>query len=182
MFAAIQHRIPVAVLLLTAIIAFQSLGWLMAWKGLQFGAKMEAHKALQEHGNTLIERTYHKDFIQKVKVGRKEILLDGQLFDYRVLADSGDSVTVHLYHDQKEQALFSLLGHVFNSGKDVNGLASHPVGLWLAQWLSLVFLPTENPILDLPLKLLFQKQNFATSFFKAQAAPCVFAPPPEFCK
>lgn len=182
MFAAIQHRIPVAVVLLMALIAFQSLGWLMAWKGLQFGAKMEAHKALKANGNTLLKRTFHKDFIQKVKVGRKEILLNGQLFDYRVLADSGDSLTLSLFHDQKEQALFSLLGHVFKSGADVGDSAPSHLGLWLANWLSLVFLPTENPILDSTLALLCLKLNFATSFFKAQAVPCVFAPPPEFCK
>ncbi len=179
MRSPVQQRLPLAAVLLTALIAFQSVGWLLAWQGLQFGAKIEAQKALFQGGNTLRECTFQKDFIQNIKVGRKEIILNGQLYDYQILLETADSVHVALYYDHHEHILLSALGQIFKSGEDEKIPSSKPSALWLAKCLGSTFLVPEKPIVSSSAKPLFQRQHFAALLFAAQSAPSVFAPPPE---
>ena len=254
MRSSFPHRLSLTVLLLAATLLFQSVGWLLAWKGLQFGARFEAKQALFQKVNTtdgvgedantgndgvgedantgndgvgedanignygvgedanignegvgedantgngdaktgnedaktgnrdadVSQGTFHKDFIQKIKVGRKEIVLNGHLYDYRILSESSDSVCLALYHDKHEQALLSALGQVFKSGEDSKIPSSTPLALWLSKWLGSDFLLSEKSTVFFRLELRFQKQNFTTPSFSAQFAPSVFAPPPEF--
>ena len=203
MRSSFPHRLSLTVLLLAATLLFQSVGWLLAWKGLQFGARIEAKQALFQKVNTtdgvgedantgnedantgnrdadVSQGTFHKDFIQKIKVGRKEIVLNGQLYDYRILSESSDSVRLVLYHDHHEQYLLSALGQVFKSGEDSKIPSSTPLALWLSKLLGSDFLLSEKSTVFFRLELRFQKQNFTTPSFSAQFAPSVFAPPPEF--
>ena len=231
MRSSFPHRLSLTVLLLAATLVFQSVGWLLAWKGLQFGARFEAKQALFQKVNTtdgvgedantgndgvgedantgndvgedantgtgdaktgnedaktgnrdadVSQGTFHKDFIQKIKVGRKEIVLNGHLYDYRILSESSDSVRLALYHDKHEQALLSALGQVFKSGENSKIPSSTPLALWLSKWLGSDFLLSEKSTVFFRLELRFQKQNFTTPSFSAQFAPSVFAPPPEF--
>ena len=232
MRSSFPHRLSLTVLLLAATLLFQSVGWFLAWKGLQFGARFEAQQALFQKVNTtdgvgedantgndgvgedanigndgvgedantgngdaktgnedaktgnrdadVSQGTFHKDFIQKIKVGRKEIVLNGQLYDYRILSESSDSVCLALYHDKHEQALLSALGQVFKSGEDSKIPSSTPLALWLSKWLGSDFLLPEKSILFLKPEPRFQKQNFTNLSFSTQFAPGVFTPPPEF--
>ena len=210
MRSSFPHRLSLTVLLLAATLLFQSVGWLLAWKGLQFGARIEAKQALFQKVNTtdgvgedantgngdaktgnedaktgnrdadVSQGTFHKNFIQKIKVGRKEIVLNGQLYDYRILSESSDSVCLALYHDKHEQALLFALGQVFKSGEDSKIPSSTPLALWLSKLLGSDFLLSEKSTVFFRLELRFQKQNFITPSFSAQFAPSVFAPPPEF--
>lgn len=179
MSAPNQVRFLPAAVLFTALIAFQSVGWLLAWQGLRFGAKIEAQKALFHGGKDFQQGTFHKDFIEKIKVGRKEIVLDGQLFDYKILSVQGDSLRISLFHDQKEQALLSVLGHVFKSERDPGSQHSMPLTLWLAKWLSATFILPVKSVLPAETVLFLLRQAFHIQFSKAQFAPGVFAPPPE---
>ncbi len=179
MSAPNQVRFLPAAVFFTALITFQSMGWLLAWQGLRFGAKIEAQQALSQGGEAFQQRTFHKDFIEKIKVGRKEIVLNGQLFDYKILSDQGDSLRISLFHDHKEQALLSVLGQVFQSEQTSDSQHSLPLTLWLAKWLGATFILPEVPVLKAEMALRGEKQAFHIQFSKAQFAPGVFAPPPE---
>ena len=179
MCAPTQQRLPFAAVCLTAIIAFQSVGWLLAWQGLQFGARIEAQRVLFQGKNSIPERSFQQAFFQKIKIGRKEIRLDGQLFDFRILSETSDSVRVALFHDRHEQALLSTLGLVFQTEDNPNNPAIPPMVLWLAKWLGSAFLLPEKPSFSPGFEPRFQQQSFTALFFMAQFAPGVFAPPPE---
>ncbi|GEM_PF-1014448 len=185
-----KKRLCFAALLLVGMLAFQSVGWLLAWKGLQLGAQFEAQRVLFQGENTLnigaggdsnrFQQSFHKDFIEKIKVvGKKEFVLDGKLFDYRILAETEDSIKLSLYHDHHEQALLSALGQAFKSSQQTNGPSSAPVALWLAKWLGSAFMLPEKLEISINATSGFQKQTFISLLFAAQSAPSIFAPPPE---
>ena len=174
-----QLRFLPAAVLFTALIAFQAVGWLLAWQGLQLEAKFEAQKTLLDSDKPLQSGVFHKEFIEQTRVGEKEILFDGQLFDYKILSVQGDSLRISLFHDQKEQALLSVLGQVFKRSQDSNSQHSLPLTLWLAKWLGATFIVPEAPVLKAEMVLHREKQAFHIQFSKAQFAPGVFAPPPE---
>ncbi|MFN0213338.1 MAG: hypothetical protein ACKVT2_03715 [Saprospiraceae bacterium] len=178
MSAPCQQRPIIPTVLLTVLIAFQSVGWLLAWQGMLLITKIEAHQTLAQGGSTVREMIFHKNFIEKSKVGKKEILVNGQLFDFRILSETDDSLRVVLYHDQHEEALLTALGQVFKS-EDSSNFCQKPVALWLAQWLGSAFLMPENPLDLSSLAPNFQAQIFSSLFFVAQSAPGVFVPPPE---
>ncbi len=162
----------------------------MAWKGLQLAARFEAQGVLSQAGNSpqgfagvnppLSRQTFSKDFLQSIQVnGKKEIVLDGRLYDYRMLAESGDSIQVLLYHDHFEQTLLKTLGQAFKTEKKENVPSNAPVVLWLAKWLGSAFLLPEKPVVVSNLEHLLPKQAFSAFILIAQSAPGVFAPPPE---
>lgn len=151
----------------------------MAWQGMRWTARLEARQMMFS-GDSMPERTFSKAYFSKIKVDRKEIRLDGHLYDFRTLTETADSIRVALYHDQKEEALLSALGHLFQSG-ETSGNASTPhLAKWLAQSLGAAFLPPAIPtaLPALPAyvlgALIFQSQEP-----DAQHTPGIFAPPPE---
>jgi hypothetical protein len=185
-----QKRLRFIALMLSATLAFQSVGWLVAWKGMQLAARLEAQGVLSQAGNSpesfasinspLHRQTFSKNFLQSIKVdGKKEIVLDGRLYDYRMLAESGDSIQVLLYHDHHEQALLKALGQAFQSTHKENAPSNAPVVLWLAKWLGSAFLLPEKPVVASGIAPPHQKQVFSAFLLVAQSAPGVFAPPPE---
>lgn len=174
-----QVRPVCAAAFFAALVAFQSVGWFLTWQGLRLGARFEAQRVLYQEEVLLQENTFHKDFFQKIKVDRREIRLNGHLFDFRVLAEFGDSIRVTLYHDQFEEALLSALGQVFQPGGGSKADSAPPVAVWLAQWLGSTFLLPEKPMLSFGVEPHFQKHNFTKLVFAAQSAPSIFVPPPE---
>jgi len=179
MCAPNQQRYSLTAVLLTVLIAFQAAGWLLAWQGLLVGAKMEAQRTLLQEGTAFRQQIFHKDFIEKVKVGRKEIVLNGQLFDYKILSEQGDSLRISLLHDHKEEALFGVLGHVFKSEKGSRSDRSMPLTQWLAKWLCATFTLPQKPALPSEIALFLLNQNFDAPILKTQSTPGIFAPPPE---
>ena len=168
-----------AALVLAALVSFQSAGWLLAWKGLQLEAVMKAQYAFDGNASNVQQRSFHQDHFKSIQIGRREIIFEGQLYDFRVVDKSGDSITVALYHDRHEQALLSALGHLFKA----NGAARHPfdtpASLWLAQWLCMPFLVPDNPLIPSSNPAWATNMLSAPSPIAPQAAPSVFAPPPE---
>jgi len=190
MVCSYQKRLRFTALLLSAMLAFQSVGWLLAWKGLQVAAHFEAqgvllkvkdsHANIAGTDNLLSQQTFHKGFFESLKVaGKKEIVQNGQLFDYRILAETGDSIVVTLYLDHPEQTLFKALGQVFKSVQKESNSSNAPVALWLAKWLGSAFIVPERPVVSASIDNPLQMQVFTSFHFAAQFAPGTFAPPPE---
>jgi hypothetical protein len=163
---------------LLLLVAFQSAGWLMAWQGMHWTARLEARRVMFS-GNAMPEKTFSKSFFAQIKVDRKEIRLDGHLYDFRTLAESADSIRVALYHDQKEEALLSALGQLFQSGEDSGNASAQHLAKWLAQNLGASFLTPSSPMLPALLVFVFNKPMFSIEQVDAQCTPGIFAPPPE---
>jgi hypothetical protein len=169
-------RFPV--ILLLGIVLFQSAGWQMAWHGLRLSARLEARDRLFQD-DTLPEKTFSKAFFTQIKVDKKEIRLEGFLYDFYTIAETEVSIRVALYHDYKEQHLLSSLSHFFQS-RGKSGQPSAP-GLihWLAQSLGAAFIiPSEHLLPILPV-LAFSRPVFPVYSWGTQFIPGVFAPPPE---
>lgn len=169
----------IAAIVLAALVSFQSAGWLLAWKGLQLEAVKKAQYAFDGNASNVQQRSFHQDHFKSIQIGRREIIFEGQLYDFRVMEKTGDSITVALYHDRHEQALLSALGHIFKA----NGTAQHPfdtpASLWLAQWLCTAFLVPDSPLIPSSNPVWAAKVLTAPSRIAPQTAPSVFAPPPE---
>lgn len=164
--------------MLLVLVAFQSAGWLMAWQGMRWTARLEARRIMFS-GDSMPERTFSKAYFSKIKVDRKEIRLDGHLYDFRTLTETADSIRVALYHDQKEEALLSALGYLFQSG-ETSGNASAPhLAKWLAQSLGAAFLTPALPVLQVLPVFAFGMLIFYSKGPEAQCTPGIFAPPPE---
>ena len=125
------------------------------------------------------QKTLHRGLFQEKDRGKGEIRLNGQLFDYRILAEKGDSVRVALYHDRPEEALYSVLGNIFKTETDANKPLTQPMAIWLAQWLGASFLLPETPAILADWEPQFQKQGFDSRFFATQFEPLVYTRPPE---
>jgi hypothetical protein len=182
-FAAVRaprpHRHLVAAFALSALLAFQAVGWFLAWGIQQSGAWHDAQRALSSPETPFREITLHHADIQKIKVGRKEIRLEGRLFDIRCAEKIGDSLRLSLYHDAAEEALLDALGQLLQPGGGSKAASAPPLARWLAQWLHAAYLLPRPPVL-----VHFEPPTARAHFgapapWKAQAAPSIFAPPPE---
>ncbi|MBN8677724.1 MAG: hypothetical protein J0M29_05830 [Chitinophagales bacterium] len=168
----------VPAVLLLFLITFQSAGWLMAWQCMHWNVRLEARRILFA-GEDLPERSFSKNYFDGIRVGRKEIRLDGHLYDYRKVSETADSIRVALYHDRHEEALFSTLDQLFQTG-GFNGKSTVPALIkWLAQSLGACYMPPGDIILPFSSTLAFSRPVFLTYSWGAQFAPGVFAPPPE---
>ncbi len=176
-----QPLLSIAATCLAVLISCQSVGWLLAWQGFQYVAGIDGQRALGQIENGLTEATFHRDFFQSIKLEAEEIRLNGQLFDYRILAKKGDSLQVVLYHDRKEEALFGFLGMVLQAEKSGNDLRSMPVAIWLAKWLGTAFLLPERPALLPSSTRPLNELIVFNCLIQAQSAPGIFSPPPEGC-
>ncbi len=179
MFTPIQYRIPISAAILAVLIAFQSAGWILAVQGLLLGARIESQRAFFHQTSDVFEATFHQALFQKLKIGKKEIRLAGQLFDYRILSENSDSVHLALYHDAAEESLLAVLDQKINPEAVSKDVSAPPLTAWFAIWLGSAFLLPEKLILATRMESLFQQQDFISLPITAQFAPGVFAPPPE---
>lgn len=150
----------------------------MAWQGMRWTARLEARRVMFS-GHSMPEKTFSKAFFFQIKVDRKEIRLNGHLYDFRTVAESADSIRVALYHDQKEEALLSALGQLFQSGEDSGSAPAQHLAKWLAQSLGTFFLTPSSPMLPTLLVFMLNKPMFTIERPDAQCTPGIFAPPPE---
>jgi hypothetical protein len=135
-----DHRNPVPVAVLAALLVFQSLGWFGVWSALHFGARAQAHRAMQTGpANGDLKIILPADSLLKLKVGPREIRFAGRLYDIRSAEKRGDSVALHLYHDHLEERLYAWLGDLLRSGDDAPSFANH----WLAQCIGAAYLVPE---------------------------------------
>lgn len=165
---------------LAALLVFQAAAWSLAWSILQYQAKTAAHTALHREETSLRTATIAFDFLSQIRVGKKEIRLDGKLYDIKNQTITGDSVKLLLYHDRHEEALLDGLGSLFMSGDSNSGAAQMPnLENWLAKWFGTTFLLPEAPNLTAR-QGIFPRHFFISILPVAQAVPDCFSPPPEF--
>jgi len=131
---------------LLALILFQGAGWMLAWQAMQVHAKISAEVAVARPENPSLHLTLSIGLFQRVRVDRKEIRLDGNMYDIRSALFTRDSVHLELYHDKREQALFALLEPHISFLADYSSTQS-PVAAWAAQWLVTPFVVPEQPML-----------------------------------
>ena len=164
-----------AVVVLAALLLFQAGGWFLASGILQMQAKTVAHFTMHCRETPLETVTLASSFLSKIRVGKKEIRLEGRLYDIKNQIINGDSVTLQLYHDRHEEAVLDAVGKLLSP----DTAHSLPLQNWLAKWLSSTFL--------LPTMTLELSQNLCEIFsphfhflpLLAQNAPGCFSPPPE---
>lgn len=166
------------VLALLLLAAFQAGGWLLAWASLWFDARAAAYRAVSSPETTLVHCVLHRDAFVKARVERREVRLDGALFDIQQLAIRGDSVHLTLYHDWQEERLLNTLASLLGAQSDPEQGA--PLADWLASVLGAVFLlpeppgwpqqPTERPAPQRLLPL--------AAVLRPQHTPGLPAPPP----
>jgi len=128
-----------SVFLLTLVLA-QGMGWFLAWQGVQWQAKIAAHAVLFEENTAVSSVTLTQNHFQKIKVGKREVRLNGYLYDIRSSEVRGDSIFLVLYHDKHEQALYALLGVHFSQLDGTTDGKPKPISVLIAQWLGAAFL------------------------------------------
>lgn len=165
---------------LSALLLFQAGGWFLACGILQFQAKKVAHVALDLPETPLCTVTIPVDLLPEIRVGKKEIRLDGRLFDIKNQTVNGDSVTLRLYHDHHEEAVLNVIGQLLAPGSGPNTAHFLLFQNWLAQWLCAAFLlPSAAPGVQFgPDEMV--PASFDCFMRHAQNAPDCFSPPPEF--
>ena len=170
-----QWKICAASALLTLLV-FQAAGWLLAWETLVFEARQLAGSALERPGAPLKTVAISYDLYAGSLVGKKEIRLEGNLYDIKSREICSDSVRLVLFHDHYEERLLHVLTRVFASEKHPG---KTPVfHQWLVQWLCMSFLPPEPPVLPV-CQAGFDLSGFSFRFAIAQNLPERFFPPPK---
>ncbi|MEO0007728.1 MAG: hypothetical protein RJA20_1924 [Bacteroidota bacterium] len=148
---------------LLALILFQGAGWMLAWQAMQVHAKIMAERAVARPVNPSLRLTLSIGLFQRVRVDRKEIRLDGNMYDIRSAVFTRDSVHLELYHDKREQALFALLEPHISFLADYSSTQASPVAVWAAQWLVIPFVVPDQPI---PVFLLEQDRTDCFHWFR----------------
>lgn len=173
-------RISLTSLLLTALTAFQAAGWLVAWHTARWEAHFMAQAVVQHSDPPLTRVTLAAAHLEKCRIGKREIVYAGRLYDIRSAHAAGDSVHLELYHDHHEQHLYGLLGQMLRTASsDTDGPATNPLLFWLAHSMSLLYLV---PQVDMPS---WSEADTRLSAFPSRAtrcsqhAPGLEAPPPD---
>ncbi len=124
------------------------MGWFLAWQGVQWQAKIAAHKVLFQENTAVSVVTLTQDFYQQSKVGKREIRLNGNLYDIRSSEVKGDSIRLVVYHDKHEQALYALLGIHFSQLDSATDGKPQPISVLVAQWLGAAFVAPD--VVEMP--------------------------------
>lgn len=163
---------------LLALILFQGAGWMLAWQAVQFHAKISADIAVSLPETPSLHLTLSTRLFQRVRIDRKEIRLDGNLYDIRSAVFTGDSVHLELYHDKREQALFALLKPHVSFLSDYSPIQAPPIAAWAAQWLVTPFIVPTAPVVSI-----FPEETCACRFYWIgyfpDALPADFFQPPR---
>ena len=125
--------------LLIALMALQAFGWTLAWQAARWDALLSARQMVAHSGTPLQVLTLSAADLAKSRVGKKEIVHAGRLYDIKTAEQVGDSVRLILYHDHHEQHLFGMLGKMLRSAPDASAPAGIPA-LWLAQCIGAAYL------------------------------------------
>jgi hypothetical protein len=178
MFSIHPHFHRFAAALLIGLLAFQGLGWFIAWHTARWEAFFSAQQVLSEENTPVSSVTLPMSLLPALQVGKKEIRYQGRLYDIRSSHLVGDSVRLVLYHDQREEALFNALGSLLSPSRDAS--SSLPSVLsWLAKWLSTTFVVPDALALRAWAELGQTPLLFSAKSLAAQQEPGILGPPPE---
>lgn len=160
---------------LAALLAFQAVGWFLTWSFLHFEIRTIAHAAVQRQETPVKTATIPTALFSKIRVGKKEILLEGRLYDIVSQKIADDSVVLTLYHDQREEAMLDTLGNLLRPSDNPQHL---PLQNWLAKWLGSVFISLRTLLVVLS-EPAFSNQFFSYLLPVAQGKPGCLSPPPK---
>lgn len=142
----IRHWKAVQTAILLALLVFQTVGWLALWQLARQEARYHAEEVMRIQREHLVERILSTSNYRKSRAGKRELRLDGHMFDIASEEHRGDSVRLLLYRDIREEQLYSkmsqLLAPAFDAGPQS---ASGPPTLYilLAKWLQSAVLPPD---------------------------------------
>ena len=114
----------------------------------------------------------------RIRVGKKEVRLGGQLFDIKNQRVCGDSIALTLYHDRDEEKALHTLSVLLAPDTGAGDASAPPLYQWLSRWLGTFYLPPVVPEIHPPATLAFHSV-FRCLVPVAQAGPGCFSPPPE---
>lgn len=125
-------------LFLAGLLLFQAAGWQLAWTYRQSEARRNAARVMELDQTAFRHVTLHTTQFQKARLNRKEVRLEGKLYDIRTLRIKGDSVCLELYHDHHEEHLLHRLTKLLTAG---HNHSDQLLGNWLAKIVGQAFLP-----------------------------------------
>lgn len=166
---------------LLALLAFQTMGWFVAWDLARTDARRCAAHILRQPKTQTHWRVLAPDALHRARVGKREIRLGGHLYDIRRAVPRGDSLLVELYHDAREEALLDALNALLQPAwatafHTLPGPA--PLHLTLLKWMGSAFLvPDGLPLL--PDRLDWAAHFFFCSLPGSQVALPRPGPPPK---
>lgn len=163
---------------LLALILFQGAGWMLTWQAIHFHAKISADIAVSLPETPSLRLTLSTGLFQRVRIDRKEIRLDGNLYDIKSAVFTGDSVQLELYHDKREQALFALLRPHVSFLADYSPNQTPPIVLWAAQWLVTPFIVPTAPVVSFSPEAVCASRFYWIGYFP-DALPADFFQPPR---
>ena len=176
---AFRHHALLLVVFLTTLLAFQAAGWLTAWQVAHLEARFSAQQILFQNNTPVSSITLLAADLPALQVGKREIWLDGRLYDIRSTHTLGDSVRLELYHDPQEEQLFKVLSQVLSSDQQAPSAPS-ALQTWLAKWLGASFLVPQPPACPAAVTALPTSVAIFTFLSRAaQSIPGIFSPPPE---
>lgn len=135
---------------LSALLAFQACGWVVAWSVARQEARRMARSALYQPPSGRITVTLAMAEWRRIRINDQEIRLHGRLFDTRVLRTRGDSVELTLSSDEKEAQLITALEAVIAPvlrWDQPTSVPAKPFVWQLLQWLDAPFLPVPSSLL-----------------------------------
>ncbi len=144
-----RHMTSIAAFL-SALLAFQACGWVVAWSVARQEARRIARSALHCPASNPMTVTLATAEWHRMRIDDQEIRLQGRLFDTQVLHTRGDSVVLSLSSDEKEAQLITALEAVIAPVLRWNHPMSAPAEpfVWhLLQWLDAPFLPVQSSLL-----------------------------------
>lgn len=165
------------VVALGLLVMLQAGGWFAASGILQWQAKSAAQQMMHRPASPLQTITLSLEHLARIRIDKKEIRLDGRLYDIKHQQITGDSATLQIYHDRKEEALLYVIGQLLGPGR--GGSDTLPLQGWLARWLGTVFLlPPALPEIISVAAAIFSPV-FACAPLATQHVPHTSTPPPD---
>ncbi len=113
-----------------------------------------------------------RDF-QKVDVEENEIELNGKMYDIAKMEEKGNEYIVYALHDEHEDNLVSFLNEIVKRSSN----DKKPVPSQLLQFLSLVFIPTQNNFCFYQKS--YQKHFYQYSNLYLSFRTSIGSPPPQ---
>jgi hypothetical protein len=128
---------------LLLLVFFQGAGWTAWWTQAKMQARVQAEKAATQPEESLLNVVVARRVLEENRFGQEEMWWQGHLYDIRQQKLQGDSVALVLYHDQREEHLFSVLESLLEPLHHTH-FSTAFFQLW-GTWLSSVYLVPALP-------------------------------------
>lgn len=129
------------------LLLFQMAGWILLWQMAQSNARQQAAWQMAKDEKSLEHIQLSKEALAAARVGRKEIRIDGRLYDIHSQRFFADSVHLVVYRDHAEESILNKIGSYFNSKDPQSGALFQ--GLW-SKWAGWTYLLPLVSRLEMP--------------------------------